>query len=145
MIRRSKARIAIVAVALTTVLAIVLFGGLLNNPPDTLVDPPLQVQGIIPERGSTVQPTEDISVDVQDDLAVRFVLDGKNIPAQAVRDEGSGRFFVRPGATIQGAVPVPALRAGTHFVTVVFWDPVKGPDSPNDPRAGQFRWEFKSA
>lgn len=145
MIRRSKTRIAIVAVALTTVLAIVVFGGLLDDPPSTLIDQPLQVQAIVPERGSTVQPTEDIGIDVEDDLAVRFVLDGKNVPEAAVRDEGSGRFFLRPGASIQGAIPVPALRAGTHFVTVVFWDPVKGPSNPNDPRAGQFRWEFNSA
>lgn len=145
MIRRSKARIAIVAVALASVLAIVIFGGLLNDPPSTLVTPPRQVEAIIPDRGSTVQPTEDIGIDVESDLAIRFVLDGKNIPQAAVRDEGSGRFFVRPGATIDGGVPVPALRAGAHFVTVVFWDPVKGPGNPHDPRAGQFRWEFKSA
>ncbi len=145
MIRRSPIRIAIVVTALLAVSAIVLLGGLLENPPDTSATRPVQVQSVTPAPGSTVQPTEEIGVDLESGLEARFYIDGKAIPPQAVRDENNGRFRIRPGAAIDGGVPVPALRAGLHFVNVVYWDRELGQNNKNDLRAGQYRWEFTSA
>lgn len=144
MLRRSPFRMAIVATVLATVLAIVLLGGLLDNPPERQDSVPVAIESVLPGPGSTVQATEEFGVDLQSGLNARLVLDGVRIPQAAVRDEGNGRLFIKPGTTIDGGVPVPALRAGVHVVIVVYWDERREEGDKADLLRGQYRWEFTS-
>ncbi|MBI2168510.1 MAG: hypothetical protein HYU28_03270 [Actinobacteria bacterium] len=126
-------RSGLMAVAVASAIGLVVAGFLAAESDEVTL--PDAIQRIIPTDGALIAPQGNVGVDLSDDHTGVLMIDGREIPGfQATSVESLGQVFFSPGPGKE----IREFRAGTHRITVVYWDKAKTRDD-----GASFSWTFR--
>jgi hypothetical protein len=96
------------------------------------------VEQVSPRSGSIASPQDDVEVRLRGGLTGVLVIDDARIPEDQLEiDNATSRITYRPGPDQD----IETFEAGTHFVTVLYWEQTK--PEPRNPE--RFTWNFRVA
>jgi hypothetical protein len=136
---RHPARVAIVLGVLLVVINLVVVALVVADTSDEGQQAVTRdVEQVSPRSGSIASPQDDVEVRLRGGLTGVLVIDDRRIPEDQLEiDNATSRITFRPGPDKD----IETFEAGTHVVTVLFWEQTK--PEPDNPES--FTWNFRVA